>query len=503
MYNYNSQDIPTFQIELSNFLPLEDIEIREEKLIDYKLNVSNFVREIICAVYPRSVEDVQNIVKLAEREKIKLYPISQGKNWGFGSKLAPVNHCVIIDFSRHMNNIKKVNSDLRYALIEPGVSQEQLATYLDTNHKDLLLDVTGSGKDTSIVGNILDKGVGYNNTRAEILLYMEVVLPNGELLSTGSIYNKNSDYLAPYSFGPDLRGLFVQTNFGIVTSVCIKLRKKPEYHKSFILLLKKGASIDMPLKKLRELKHDGIVNCVPHAFNNTRIKSISKGGRFFNNSWIVLGNVSGFRMKAKFDERIIKKTLSPYGMVVFFDSFRIQLIKKLFGFFLNKKMHTLLNVALTIDNFNTGIPSSEGIRTIFSDSNPDLSPAVGFIFLAIVFPVKTHAIKTCLDLCSQRSKEFGVEIAISLNLISEYCLEGLISIQFNRNSEFETENSHKLSKILLNDFIGNKNSPYRVNINDMDCLFKKPYSSYWNLVVKLKKFIDPSNIISPKRYQEV
>jgi 4-cresol dehydrogenase (hydroxylating) len=501
MNNYGSDNISVLKKELSNFLAMEDIENDEEQLIDYKLNVSNFVRSIKCVVYPKSVSEIQSIVRLAGDKKIKLYPISQGKNWGFGSKLAVENDCIIIDFSRHMNNIRKVDCSLGYAVIEPGVTQEQLANYLKINNTKLLLDVTGSGKDTSIVGNILDKGVGYNNTRAEILLYFEVVLANGELLSTGAIYNNESGYLAPYTIGPDLKGLFTQSNFGIITSACIKLRKIPEYQKSFVLLLKNKISIDSPLIKLRELKQDGVINCVTHAFNNTRIKSISKSGSFFNHSWIILGNVAGIKIKAKNEAKIINKALKPYGTVVFFDSFRIQLIRKLFGIVLNKNLKILLNIAETINNFNTGIPSSDGIKTIFSEDNPDNSSSIGFIFLAVVFPVDISSINTCINICNKRSKEFSAEIAISLNLISEYCLEGLISIQFNRLSKSETKNIHNLSKILLNDFLDNKIAPYRVNINDMECLFTRdPHLSYWNLIKELKAFIDPNNIISPKRY---
>lgn len=499
MTNYEEENIVLFQEELQSFLPKEDIETNREKLIHYQVNVSNFIREIKCIIYPKSKTDVQSIVRLAGSRKIQLYPISQGKNWGFGSKLPPANHCVIIDFSRYMNNIKKVNSNLGYALIEPGVTQAQLANYLKVNNIKLVLDVTGSGQDTSIVGNLLDRGVGYNNIRTEILLYLEVVLANGEILTTGAIYNDDADYLAPYTLGPDLKGLFIQSNFGIITSACIKLRKTPQYQKSFFLLLRNEINIDLPLIKLRVLKQDTVINCVPHAFNSARIKSISKG-QFFNNSWIIVGNISGIKIKAKNDEKIIKKALKSYGTLIFFDTLRIKLVKKFSNIFLSKNLNLLLNLAELLNNLNSGIPSSLGIKTIFSQENPDSLGSVGFIFLAIVLPVETESINSCINICNKRSEEFTSDIAISLNLISEYCLEGVISIQFNRLSEMETEKSHRLSKILWKDFIDNKISPYRVNINDMQCIVKEPYLNYWNLVQELKKFIDPHNIISPERY---
>ncbi len=56
--------------------------------------------------------------------------------------------------------IIEVNEDLGFAVIEPGVTQGQLAQYLRENKSSLMLDVTGAGHDASIVGNILQRDLG-------------------------------------------------------------------------------------------------------------------------------------------------------------------------------------------------------------------------------------------------------------------------------------------------------------------------------------------------------
>ena len=65
-----------------------------------------------------------------------IYPISRGKNWGYGDTCAPCDGAAIIDLSR-MNRIVEVNTELGYAVIEAGVSQQQLHDYLRSNNTRL------------------------------------------------------------------------------------------------------------------------------------------------------------------------------------------------------------------------------------------------------------------------------------------------------------------------------------------------------------------------------
>ncbi|HJP34531.1 MAG TPA: FAD-binding protein, partial [Gammaproteobacteria bacterium] len=48
-----------------------------------------------------------------------LYPISRGKNWGYGDACPTTDGAAIVDLSR-MNQIVEVNTDLAYCVVEPG-----------------------------------------------------------------------------------------------------------------------------------------------------------------------------------------------------------------------------------------------------------------------------------------------------------------------------------------------------------------------------------------------
>ncbi len=159
-------------------------------------------------VRPESARQVQQIVEIAKQYHIPLHPISRGKNWGYGDACAPTDGQVIVDLGR-MNRICEVNTDLAYAVIEPGVTQGQMYQYLTEHNIPLILDVTGAGPDASIVGNTLARGFGhtpYGNHFTHIS-GMEVVLRDGRIVNTGygALQQRTSHARFPLGFGPVCR----------------------------------------------------------------------------------------------------------------------------------------------------------------------------------------------------------------------------------------------------------------------------------------------------------
>lgn len=61
-------------------------------------------RVIDGVLLPGSVEEIRHIVAIAGRFNVALYPISTGKNWGYGSANPVRDRSVILDLSR-MNRI--------------------------------------------------------------------------------------------------------------------------------------------------------------------------------------------------------------------------------------------------------------------------------------------------------------------------------------------------------------------------------------------------------------
>lgn len=71
-------------------------------------------------IAPRNVADVQAIVKAANQHKVPLWPISIGRNSGYGGAAPRVSGSVVLNMGKHMNKILKVDVEGAYCLVEPG-----------------------------------------------------------------------------------------------------------------------------------------------------------------------------------------------------------------------------------------------------------------------------------------------------------------------------------------------------------------------------------------------
>jgi hypothetical protein len=220
------------------------------------------------AVAPDSVEQVQQIVRTANTYKIPLFPISTGKNLGYGGSAPNLTGSVIVDLKR-MNRVLEVDDKRHYALVEPGVAYFDLYRHIQERKLNVWADVPDPGWG-SVVGNALDHGVGYTTTQFRnhfgAHCGLEVVLPNGEVMRTGMGAvpgSKNwQDY--QYGFGPTVDGLFAQGNYGIVTKMGIWLMPAPEAYTSGTVTVAKHDDLIRLIEGVNYLENAGISNGMPN-----------------------------------------------------------------------------------------------------------------------------------------------------------------------------------------------------------------------------------------------
>ena len=137
------------------------------------------------AVAPKSAEEVQAILRVAQARGAPLWPISRGKNLGYGGAAPLLPGSIILDLSR-MNRILEINEKLGYAVVEPGVSFFDLYQRLQQEGIKLWLSSPGHGLG-SVIGNALERGFGFTpyGDHTSKLCGLEVVLPNGDVVRTG------------------------------------------------------------------------------------------------------------------------------------------------------------------------------------------------------------------------------------------------------------------------------------------------------------------------------
>lgn len=220
------------------------------------------------AVAPHTVEQVQDIVRTANRFKIPIYPISTGRNLGYGGSAPTLSGSVILDLKR-MNRVLEVSEKNASILVEPGVSYFDAYRYLKENgYNKVWLDVPDPGWG-SLVGNAMDRGGGYTGAmyrnHFDAHCGMEVVLANGEVMRTGmgALPAARSWQQYKTGFGPWIDGIFSQSNFGVVTKMGFWLMPAPEAYLSGMVTVYKHDDLVPLIDILNYLENSNIFTGMP------------------------------------------------------------------------------------------------------------------------------------------------------------------------------------------------------------------------------------------------
>lgn len=189
-----------------------------------------FIARPAAVVLPENTEEVQRIVKVCNRHKVKVKAHSTG--WGVWAGVA-TDEVIQVDL-RRMNRVLEIDEENMLAVIEPYVIGAQLQA--EAMKKGLNCNQLGAGSSCSVLASSTScAGCGptgltmsYNNRN---LLGTEWVLPSGELLKLGSL-GSGSGWFCGEGPGPGLKGIargFIGAmgGFGIFTRCAVKLYPWP------------------------------------------------------------------------------------------------------------------------------------------------------------------------------------------------------------------------------------------------------------------------------------
>jgi len=219
------------------------------------------------AVSPNNVEEVQAVVRAANKYKIPIYPISTGKDLGYGGSAPTLSGSVVLDLKR-MNRVLEVDEKNASCLVEPGVSYFDLYRYIQEKGYKVWIDTPDPGWG-SLIGNALDRGGGYTATKYrnhfDAHCGMEVVLANGELMRTGMGALPGAKTWQQYKsgFGPWIDGMFSQSNFGVVTKMGFWLMPQPEGYLAGRVEVFKYEDLIPLVDIMSDLENNGIYTGMP------------------------------------------------------------------------------------------------------------------------------------------------------------------------------------------------------------------------------------------------
>ncbi len=212
---------------------------------------------------PKDAQEISEILKIANEENIAVIPRGAGICEFGGSK--PIgDNGIVLDMKR-MNNILNLDEENLIITAEAGISWGKLNEYLCYFGLYTGCMGPGSGMSASIGGSISHHSVGGGGCAkygacTNQLVSLEVVLPSGEIIETGSQANKFSNLpFNRFGNGPDLAGLFCGDNgiFGVKTKISLQVFPKPEHVecKTFQLPRKER---EVSAKILNEIRYRGI-----------------------------------------------------------------------------------------------------------------------------------------------------------------------------------------------------------------------------------------------------
>ena len=164
---------------------------------------SGFFAEVI--VRPKSTEEVSKIIKLANDTKTPIWPRGAATSLVFmGIPLKSGG--IVLDLTR-MNNVIEIDEDSMSVTAETGITWGKLENELKKKGWYTGFIGPAPGLASTIGGAISVASVMYGSakygTAGDILLGLEVVLPTGEIIRTGSSALKKSFHHVRYGIGPD------------------------------------------------------------------------------------------------------------------------------------------------------------------------------------------------------------------------------------------------------------------------------------------------------------
>lgn len=501
-------------------------------------------------VFPASTAEVQAIVRLAAAEGVPLWPVSGGRNWGYGTRTPGLAGAVVMVL-RRMDRIVAVDPELAYAVIEPGVSYRQLHEHLEAEGYALWVDPTDSTPNGSVIGNALERGVGetpYGDHFGN-LCGLQVVTPEGEVLETGGgPENLATRHTYKWGTGPFLDGLFSQGNFGVVTRAGVWLMPRPEHYQSVAFGLRDPADFPRMIDVLRDLSLDGVLATKLHVVNDfvtlsvvgpyprellgpgeTHLSDAARAtmmARHGYASWTFIAGLYGSRGRVAAARADLRRRLGALGSLDFLGDglaahleglaarlaawqrggalarLAARVVTGLIG-----ASPEVLAMAPHAHAMLRGVPTERFLRHAYVKAGPpppgeDLDPArdgVGLIWLAPAVPFTGRHVDEVRALGRRLCRDHGFDDYLALLMVNPRTVVALFSVHYDKADPAEVARAEAWYAALRDACLERGYQQYRTSATGsrhvLDCA-----PEVRSFADRLKAAVDPAGVLAPGRY---
>jgi 4-cresol dehydrogenase (hydroxylating) len=484
-------------------------------------------------VKPANTREVQECLRIANRFGTAMYPVSGGKNYGYGSRVPAASGSVLLDLSR-MNRIIDFSEDLAYVTVEPGVTQAQLFAFLQERGSRLWMDATGASPYSSIVGNAVERGFGHTPYGDHFALScgLEVVLPTGEVVDTGFARFPGAAAAPVYRWGvgPCLDGLFSQSNLGVVTRMTAWLMPAPEYFQAYYFRTEDADGLAPLIEALRPLRLAGTIRSASHIANDYKVVQALQqypweqtGGQtplsgqtmadlrreLRIGCWNGSGALYGTKAQVKEARRLLRAALKgKASRLQFMDDRFLAMASRFakpFEWITGWNLSRTLAVLGPVYGLMKGVPTDHPLSSTYwrkrqpptGTLDPDRD-GCGLLWCSPVAPTSGVHARRLTEYATSIILDHGFEPAISITMITDRSLACIISLAYDREIAGEDERAASCYRDLLGRLGAEGYHSYRLSIAGMSAMEGSPaYSEFLGL---LKQTVDPAGILSPGRY---
>ncbi|HTD04486.1 FAD-binding oxidoreductase [Undibacterium sp.] len=502
----------------------------------YGADTNGISRRLLGALQILDGELLPEAMRIANRHGVPVYPISTGKNWGYGTSLPASDDCMILDLSK-LAQILHFDAELGVVTLEPGVTQGMLAEFLDKGNHPFLVPVTGAGPTCSLVGNALERGYGitpYTDHFAAVT-DLEAVLPDGSLYRTALREAGGEDLARLFKggIGPASTGLFTQSGFGVVTRMSIALARRPECIKACLFSLKDDSLLETAVERIRGIlsRLPGIVGGI-NLMNQHRVLAMSApfphdrldadgmipaavirelGGQYQIFPWTGFGTLYGSKRVVAAAQKEIRAALSGVASrLMFISPERAQTLATVAGYLPGAGGQRLASTVATLAKslqLVAGRPNETALPLAYwRNPHPPAgtwrNPATdgcGLVWYAPLVPMRPAGIRDYVEMVKKVTRQHGIEPLITLTSISDRVFDSTVPIIFEKDRPAAQEAADNCYRDLLETGRRMGCFPYRVGIHSMEHLasLQQHARAFHG---RLKNHLDPANILAPGRY---
>ncbi len=499
----------------------------------YRQNTSGVARRITAVLQVRDARQVQDVVRIARRFRIPLYPVSTGRNWGYGTANPCLDGCAVLDLS-DMNRILEFDESSGVVTLEPGVTQQQLWEFLTAGDHQFCVPTHGGGPDCSLLGNALERGYGLtpHADHFAAVTSLEAILPDGSVyrsplreMGAGLV-----DASFKWSIGPYLDGLFSQGNLGIVTRASIALAPRPRHVEAFFFSARSDQDLEGLVTAVQTISRRlGSLSTSINLMNRLRVLSMTapypqaaaRPGTSLPDdvvcrladqrgiaAWTGAGALWGEPSTVRAARRIVRQILKPWiRRCVFMDLARLNRSRTLLRLLPRKAfpgLRSQLSASAAFLNLVSGRPGRIALPLAYwkSGSTPGDNPAAdgcGLRWYSPLVSMRPQAVREYVQMVASICHEHGFDPLLTLTSLSDRCFDSTVPLLYDPRDEHDRDRVMRCHRSLFDagKLIGVV--PYRVGVDQMDWIVDRTHPC-WQLVQTIKQAVDPASIIAPGRY---